>query len=188
MPAIHNIDMAQASPPAVVAYAAPESAAQRLVRERVEPRLPQAPSRPAGAVSVELPARIPAACVYQSAQDYALNPFILLALLKVESNGRTGVVSRNTNGTYDLGPAQFNTASWAAKLETQYKIPRQALVHDMCQAIRAMAFAVRTEINNAGGDVWRGIGNYHSRTPQYHRRYVALVDAAHRHMLKTGKF
>jgi hypothetical protein len=141
-----------------------------------------------GAVSVELPERIPASCVETSARDYRINPFVLLAILKVESNGRTGVVGQNTNGTQDLGPSQFNTGSWAKLLIEKYKIPREALLNDMCQAVRALGFAVRTEIDAANGDLWTGIGNYHSRTPVHHQKYVGLVHGAYKQMVSKGKF
>lgn len=138
--------------------------------------------------TVELPGRIPADCINRSASTYKLNPMVLLAVLKVESDGRTGIVSKNTNGTADIGPAQFNTGTWANLLQTKYKIPREALINDMCQSVHAMAFALRTEINQAGGDLWKGIGNYHSRTPKFHVRYVSRVSAAHKKMLAKGKF
>lgn len=143
---------------------------------------------PGSLVSVMLPQRIPPHCVVSSANDYNINPMVLLSILKVESNGRIGVIGKNTNGTHDIGPAQFNTNSWAKVLIEKYKIPREALLNDMCQAIRAMAFAVRTEIDNAGGDLWRGIGNYHSRTPTYHVRYIRLVYGAYKQMSTKGKF
>lgn len=167
----------------------PPTVMMGVQQTRTERRLSvSAPEAVNGRFSVDLPDRIPASCVTSSARDYRLNPMILLAVLKVESNGRTGIVSPNKNGTHDLGPAQFNTNTWAKRFEVKYNIPREALINDMCQAIRAMAFAVRTEIDSAGGDFWRGVGNYHSRTPVFHQRYLGLIEAAHRKMLKTGKF
>ena len=181
-----NVEPAQ-QPEIYASAPAYEGRAEKIARTLTE----LGPLRAAttkGAFSVELPPRIPAQCVNTSARDYGLNPFVLLALLKVESGGRVGIVSKNTNGTLDLGPAQFNTNSWAKKFEVVYHIPREALVNDMCQAIRAMAFAVATEIKEADGDMWRGIGNYHSHTPVYHNQYVAKVANAHREMLLKGKF
>lgn len=139
-------------------------------------------------VSVSLPARIPPRCVSENAKEYRLSPFVLLSILKVESNGRTGLIGKNTNGTSDIGPGQFNTNTWGKLLTQKYKIPQEALLNDMCQAIRALSFAVRTEINGVGGDLWRGIGNYHSRTPKHHQKYIRLVHGAYVQMTKTGKF
>lgn len=189
LPAIANAEPIEA--PEIPSYvtAAPESRVQRIARELVTSAPMAGPEAVAKNFAyVDLPVRIPAPCVVKSAQDYRLNPLVLLAVLKVESNGRTGIVVRNTNGTFDLGPAQFNTATWAALLEKRYHIPRSLLVNDMCQAVRAMAFAVRTEINQANGDFWQGIGNYHSKTAVHHRRYVSAVNAAYHAMIKKGSF
>lgn len=153
-----------------------------------QPVAQAAPMSAGGLAQVRLPERIPAQCVQDSAAAYSLNPMVLLAILKVESGGRTGVIGKNTNGTLDLGPAQFNTSTWAKKLEREYGIPRDALINNMCQAIRAMAYAVRTEINGVGGNLWRGIGNYHSRTPHFHQIYVGKVHQAHVYMVTKGKF
>jgi hypothetical protein len=147
-----------------------------------------APAQGGEPVSVDLPDRIPSTCVFQSGRDYSVSPFVLLAILKVESNGRTGVVGQNTNGTEDLGPSQFNSGSWAKVLIEKYKIPREALLNDMCQSVRALAFAVRTEVDAAGGDLWKGIGNYHSRSPVHHQKYVRLVFGAYKQMAAKGRF
>lgn len=172
----------------------PESADERLARHLVAPEAGPAqarsgaPAARAGLYEVIVPDRIPPHCVHASGSAYNLNPLVLLSVLKVESGGRTGIVSRNTNGTDDLGPSQFNTSSWAKLLIEKYKIPREALINDMCQSVRAMAFALRTEINSAGGDLWKGIGNYHSRTPKHHVKYVRLVYGAYKQMTSKGKF
>lgn len=155
------------------AAAVPASAEARLTDRRFE---------------VSLPDRIPAHCVRDSSAIYEINPLLMLAVLKVESNGRTGIVAQNTNGTSDLGPSQFNSESWGKLLIVRYKIPREALIHDMCQSVRALGFALRTEINAADGDLWKGLGNYHSRTPKHHNKYVNLVYGAYKQMITKGKF
>lgn len=153
---------------------------------------------PAGLVAVTLPDRIPAGCVYEAANDYRLNPLIFLAILKVESNGRPGAIGRNTNGSIDIGPGQFNSRSWAPLFVNRFNIPAERLLNDMCQAVRAMAYALRTEINNVRGDVWLGVGNYHVGFPgtaareravaAERQKYIGLVHGAHVKMITTGKF
>lgn len=166
-----------------------------IVIENMPPPQPQpalvapAPaSSGSGQYEVVVPDRIPAHCIEDSGNTYDINPLVLLSVLKVESNGRTGIVSTNTDGSADLGPSQFNTRSWAKVLIQKYNIPREALIHDMCQATRALGFALRTEINAAGGSLWEGIGNYHSHTPKYHNKYIGQVYAAYRQMTTKGKF
>lgn len=170
--------------------AVPESADEKIARAiALSPKQAAEVAAPSqGVVSTVLPARIPMQCVSENAKDYHLSPFVLLSILKVESNGRTGRVGKNTNGTEDIGPSQFNTNTWAKVLTQKYKIPRDALLNNMCQSIRALAFAVRTEINAAGGDLWQGIGNYHSRTPVHHNKYIRLVYGAYKQMIKKGEF
>ncbi len=188
--------------PAIVAPVAgvPDSADERIVRlvlsrsisqqEQTTPtQVPRSAAfgAPGSGLTVAIPSRIPAQCVRDNARDYQINPLILLAILKVESNARP-VIARNTNGTEDVGPAQFNTNSWFKVLTQKYRIPPQALLTDMCQVLRALSFAVRTEINAAKGDFWGGVGNYHSRTPAHHYKYIRLVHGAYRDMTSKGKF
>jgi hypothetical protein len=186
MPVIENMPPPQPRP-AVVAPAPTGAGMPNDLAAHLEPRAAAGMSM-GGQFEVAVPDRIPPHCVHSSARTYAVNPLLLLSVLKVESNGRTGIVAKNTNATYDLGPAQFNTSSWAKLLIEKYKIPREALINDMCQAVQALGFAVRTEINNAGGDLWKGIGNYHSRTPKHHVKYVKLVYGAYKQMTTKGKF
>jgi len=188
MVVIENMPPEQARP-ALIASA--PAGARAFDTDRLQ-AMPVSYAAPTGSAArrfeVELPDRIPAHCIRDSSSAYDINPLLMLAVLKVESNGRTGIVAKNTNGTDDLGPSQFNSDSWAKVLIVKYKIPREALIHDMCQSVRALGFALRTEINAAGGDLWKGLGNYHSRTPKHHEKYKALVWGAYRQMITKGKF
>jgi hypothetical protein len=186
MPVIENMPPAQPRPALV---APPSAGAARPEGMAADLGFGAAPQIGVGGqFEVAVPDRIPPHCVHSSARTYAVSPLLLLSILKVESNGRTGIVAKNTNATYDLGPAQFNTSSWAKLLIEKYKIPREALINDMCQAVQALGFALRTEINSAGGDLWKGIGNYHSRTPKHHVKYIKLVYGAYKQMTTKGKF
>ena len=113
------------------------------------------------------------ACVVQAASDYTLPVRGLLAVWLTEG-GRLGTVSKNTNGTADYGPMQINTV-WATRLETQFGVTRQMITDDFCWSVRAGAYILRYEINQAGGSFWDGVGHYHSRTPQYKYQYIERV-------------
>ena len=54
------------------------------------------------------PTSVVDSCVKKSSIHYKLNPLVLKAILKVEG-GKIGTVSKNTNGSYDLGLMQINT-------------------------------------------------------------------------------
>src|SRR5690606_9871367 len=111
----------------------------------------QAPAASSGfsrpSISIKLPDRIPAQCVSTAARRYQVPEMALLAILKQESGGRTGVVAKNKNGSKDYGPAQFNDRSWGKYMRERYGISLEALTNNMCQAIMAQGYALRYEWN-----------------------------------------
>lgn len=154
----------------------------------------EAPPQPAppAIVSMAVPERIPLPCIKKSSEDYGVPQMLLLAILKQESNAKAGAIGKNSNGTYDIGPAQLNTASWVPYFANRYGIRPEALTNNMCQAIRAMAYAIRTEANTptCGGEVlWCGVGRYHAPRNEVARtRYILRVDEKLRRMIRTGRF
>lgn len=149
----------------------------------------QEPVRPT--VMMSVPGRIPVACIKTAGVDYQVPQLLLLAILKQESDARPAI-SRNRNGSYDIGPAQLNTGSWVPYFSKKYGIKPEALAYDMCQAIRAMAYAIRTEANTKtckGEVLWCGVGRYHApNNPQASQRYVVGVSEKLNRMITTGRF
>jgi hypothetical protein len=143
------------------------------------------------ALTVVVPERIPVECVQVAAFDYSVPAMLLLAMLKVESGGRS-VVSSNANGTQDIGMAQHNSASWVPYLERRYGITANDLLRSPCQSIRAQAYVLRREINTrecGGFDLWCGVARYHSPGNVHARkRYVARVHGALAEILESGRF
>src|ERR1700694_2838883 len=64
-------------------------------------------------IAVEV--RADSLCFVEAGALYDINPTILRAIAKVESNFNPNAVNRNRNGTYDFGVMQINT-SWANTL------------------------------------------------------------------------
>lgn len=141
--------------------------------------------------TIVLPARLPAACIQLAADDFGVPASVLLAMLKVESNGHR-LVSRNANGTWDIGVAQHNSASWVPYFERHYGITPQALAQDVCQSVRAQAYVLRREIVSsqcAGVDLWCAVARYHSpRNAKAQQRYLAKVQHSLQRMLRSGRF
>jgi len=141
---------------------------------------------------IVLPARIPASCVLSASKRYDISPMALLAILKQESGGYTGVISKNKNGSKDYGPAQFNDQSWGRYMREKYGISLNALTNNMCQAIMAQAYALRYEwnrcIKKAKPTVWCAIAHYHSPTKKYQGIYVRNVWKQHQKILSQGRF
>lgn len=110
-------------------------------------------------------------CVDTAAAAYGLPAHVFRAVLRTEG-GWAGLKKRNTNGSYDLGPAQINTIHLPEL--SKHGITEHMLVHDACINIYVGAYRLKVEIERVG-DLWRGVGNYHSRTPHLHQAYLKRV-------------
>ncbi len=115
------------------------------------------------------------------AQIYALPPRVLPSIQKLEA-GRTGLVSANGNGSEDYGVMQINSV-WLPALVRYTGLERATvrarLIDRPCFNIAAAGLIVRTYLDEAGGDLMRAVGNYHSHTPIYHNSYrQRVLDAA----------
>jgi hypothetical protein len=163
-------------------YAAPELAWSRWDLGRTLIRQP----------SEQQPAmlnQVAAVCIHAAAQMYALPPPIIEAVLAVEG-GRRGTVSRNADGSEDLGPAQINTF-WLPTLARQYAVPpeeiRHFLIYDDCFNVAISAWILRSEIDRSG-DFWAGVSRYHSRTPQRAEAYLRKIVAKIVELFGPGVF
>lgn len=115
-------------------------------------------------------------CSVVAAVKYDVPANIVLAVAEVE-NGKPGRYVRNTNGTYDVGPMQFNT-DYLANL-ARYGIRPKDVAKAGCYSYELAAWRLRGHIHNDAGDVWTRAANYHSRTPKYNAIYRAkLIRAA----------
>ncbi len=123
------------------------------------------------------------ACMAMVAATLHLPPRVLPSIQRVEG-GSIGSVSRNTNGTADLGVMQINSV-WLAPLARISGLPedavRQRLIDDPCFNISAAGLILHQHVIERHGDLMQAIGDYHSVTPALNARYRAAVwDAATR--------
>lgn len=122
-------------------------------------------------------------CVLQASSAVQVAPQLLVSVMSVEG-GEIGVVSHNRNATEDLGLMQINTGAWldlVARADFQGN-RRQAYVRlrdDGCYNIEVGAWILSRAIADEGGDVWAGVGRYHSSTPALKRSYQARVERAY---------
>ena len=116
-------------------------------------------------------------CLTEAAAAHRLSPAMLVVLLNVEV-GTLGHVSRNTNGTVDIGPMQINTV-WvpriAARWHTTPASAYAALRDNLCANLEGGAWILRQAMDEARGDFWGGVGIYHSHNPRYSERYLRQV-------------
>lgn len=126
---------------------------------------------------------VTSACVVAASNHYQVPPALLLSILKVEG-GQVGKTSKNSNGSSDIGPMQVNSIHLPEL--AKYGITFEQLKNDGCLNVHVGAYYIKkAELSKTGGaknvspkEFWQGVGNYHSKTPQYNARYAAKVAAA----------
>jgi hypothetical protein len=108
-------------------------------------------------------------CFEEAGAQYGINPQILRAIAKVESNFNPAAVNKNANGTYDVGLMQINS-SWAATIGKD----RWKALGDACYNTKTGAWILSMCMNKYGY-TWKAIGCYNSQTPQKRDRYSKMV-------------
>ncbi|MBS0156572.1 MAG: muramidase [Nitrospira sp.] len=111
-------------------------------------------------------------CSITAAVKYEVPANIVLAVAEKEG-GKPGQWVKNTNGTYDVGPLQFNT-SYLQKLKP-YGITTADVEQAGCYSYELAAWRLRQHILHDQGDLWTRVANYHSRTPSRNARYRSGV-------------
>jgi len=128
------------------------------------------------------------ACMALVASVYHLPPRALPAIQAVEG-GAVGSVSRNADGSDDLGVMQVNTL-WLAPLARVGRLPaaqvRWRLIAEPCFNIAAAGLILRLYLNETHGDLLAAVGDYHSHTPALNLDYRARVLAAARNLFQRA--
>lgn len=117
-------------------------------------------------------------CVHAAAQRFSVPPSLIRAIMRVEG-GRTGQLSPNRNGSFDIGPMQINSL-WLPEIERRGG--SLELIRDhRCANIHFGTWLLARELSGLDPAridrevFWRAVGNYHSRTPPLNRRYAERV-------------
>lgn len=120
------------------------------------------------------------ACLLSAANLQEVPPHVLVAILATEG-GKVGETSRpNTNGSLDIGPMQINNKVWVPEVANlHFNGDRNAayrrLKDDGCYNMHVGAWILRQAIDQSGGDLYEGIGRYHSATPKHKTKYQRMV-------------
>ena len=110
-------------------------------------------------------------CFLTASTQYNLDPWLLVAIARVESRMRPDAVRKYPDGSEDIGLMQINSL-WLPQL-ARYGIGRQELLHH-CTSIRVAAWMIATHFFRYGKN-WQAFGRYHSATPSIQARWVGLV-------------
>lgn len=108
-------------------------------------------------------------CFAEAGSEYSINPQILKAIAKVESNFNPRAVNWNKNGTYDFGIMQINS-SWYYALGKDWWMT----LGDPCSNIKGGA-KILSGCMKKYGYSWEAIGCYNSQTPSKRDKYALSV-------------
>lgn len=131
---------------------------------------------------VPVPKPIIDSCTAFSSSVYKVPQIAVKVVLHIEA-GKIGTISRNDNNTFDLGPMQFNSSNLDELQKTYPYITWKHVTYDPCINIMVGTWWLSKKINGRKGNVWDGIGDYHSRTPVHHNRYLADARKAYTFLL-----
>ncbi len=113
-------------------------------------------------------------CVLAAAHYQQVPANIMLAIISVEG-GKNGQIVRNTNGTYDLGHMQINTATYKAEI-AKYGISMHDIRYNGCKNVEAAAFLLAKRISeDKHKPYFTRVCSYHSKTPFYNTRYCSKI-------------
>lgn len=108
-------------------------------------------------------------CFEEAGVEYEINPDILKAIAKVESNFNPRAVNWNRNGTFDFGVMQINS-SWYYTLGKDWWMT----LGDPCNNIKGGAKILSACMKKYGYS-WEAIGCYNSQTPSKRDKYAFSI-------------
>ncbi|MGL4208742.1 MAG: lytic transglycosylase domain-containing protein [Candidatus Adiutrix sp.] len=109
-------------------------------------------------------------CVEKTCLEFDLPLALIMGIMATEK-GQVGKISKNKNGTYDIGPMQINSI-WLPKLKA-VGISEPDLLNDGCVNVLVAGWLMRSLLKNSSTPT--AIAHYHSRTPRLGARYLAAV-------------
>ncbi len=108
-------------------------------------------------------------CFDEAGGQYGINPLILRAIAKEESDFDPAALHVNANGTFDYGLMQINSI-WRDVLGEE----RWKALGDACYNTKTGAWILANCIEKYGYS-WRAVGCYNSRTPEKSEKYAKKV-------------
>lgn len=111
------------------------------------------------------------ACWEEVGRRYNINPYLLAAIAKTESNFNANAVRKNTNGTRDIGVMQINSIHLPEL--AKYGVLESHL-YDPCTNIAVGAWLLSRR-QASYGNTWEAVGTYHSKTNNFKWKYAEKV-------------
>lgn len=120
-------------------------------------------------------------CIIGASRRYNIHPLVIKSLL-IHESGKIGTLSKNTDGSYDLGPMQINTINVPFLQKEFQNLTWKDLASDLCLNIYSGSYFLKTKLDEAD-NFWKGVGNYHSKTPFLRERYLGKVIPIYKKLL-----
>ncbi|EBA3897083.1 lytic transglycosylase domain-containing protein [Salmonella enterica] len=123
-------------------------------------------------------------CLLQASSANHVPVEVVTSVISVEG-GRHGISVKNKNETEDLGIMQINTGAWLRLVSYTFfsgntSAAYNALKNDDCFNIQVGTWILGYSIHLENGDLWNGVGRYHSNTPKYKDNYITKVKERYR--------
>jgi hypothetical protein len=123
------------------------------------------------------------ACVTAAAQTFTVPQVALWTILQTE-HGQVGACTLQASGRHDCGPAQVDAEVWVPYFSTILNRPAPLIYTQLrdngCFNIYAAALILREKVDEAGGNLWDGMGRYNSATPVYKYAYQTRLMQSYR--------
>lgn len=113
-----------------------------------------------------------ASCFKLASEEFNIDWRIIYSIAKVESSLDADAVHVNKNKSIDVGMMQINTIHQQEL--AQRGIAMEELL-EPCKNVIVGTWLLRKSIEHADGDIWKGVGFYHSATPKYQSAYIKKV-------------
>ncbi len=113
----------------------------------------------------------PIHCINEAAVEYNIPAKLIISVLQTE-NGKAGEISKNKNGSYDIGPAQINS-TWLPFLK-KHGVTKEQVQFNPCINVKIGAWILAQSIAEEN-DLVIGVGNYNSHTKKFNQSYSKSV-------------
>ena len=114
---------------------------------------------------------VPLSCINTAAYEFRVSAKLIISVLNTEQ-GKIGLISKNKNGSVDLGPMQINSCWWPELY--RYNITPHDVLYKPCINLKVGAWILAKAIAE-GNNILEGVGNYNSHMPVYNHRYTQKV-------------
>lgn len=113
-----------------------------------------------------------ASCFKLAGEEFHLDWKILYSIASIESSLNADAINVNKNNSVDVGIMQINSIHQHELSTLGIKMDE---LFEPCKNIIVGAWLLKRSIMSANGDVWKGVGRYHSATPELQKKYIKKV-------------